>query len=215
ALSWRRARPAPRRLPRPDGRRVLGLARAQRPAWLPAEAGGARGAPRGGLRKRWPVSPFLAIFVGGALGGIISGLVISVALVLFGRRVAEDLLQQQISDLETRFKENILEAVLGRVASFLNQGERIGQIVKRVVEILQLVLRRGTAEDSPVLDAAGLAQRQATLGAALAAVGRTEEARPVFEEALRLDKGQAIALQGLRDLAAFASKPAPAPASAS
>jgi hypothetical protein len=45
-------------------------------------------------------------------------------------------------------------------------------------------------------------------------VGRTEEARPAFEEALRLDKGQAIALQGLRDLAA-ASKPVPAPASAS
>jgi tetratricopeptide (TPR) repeat protein len=161
------------------------------------------------------VSPFLAVFVGGVLGGIASGLVISLALVLFGRRVAEGLLQQHFSYLETRFRENVLEVVLGRIASFLDQGERIGQIVKRVVEILQLLFRRGTAEDPPALDAAGLAQRQATLGAALAAVGRTEEARPAFEEALRLDKGQAIALQGLRDLAALASKPVPAPASAS
>jgi len=161
------------------------------------------------------VSPFLAAFVGGVLGGIASGLVISLSLALFGRRVAEDLLNQQVSYLETRFKESVLDVVLGRIASFLDQGERIGQIVKRVAEILQLLLRRGAVEGPAALDAAGLAQRQATLGAALAALGRTEEARPVFEEALRLDKGQAIALQGLRDLEAFARQPAPAPASAS
>jgi hypothetical protein len=161
------------------------------------------------------MSPFLAVFLGGLLGGIASGLVISLALVVFGRGYAERLLEQQVCDLETRFKQNILEAVFGRIASILDQGERIGQIVKRVVEIAQLVLRRGSAENAAAIDATGLAQRQATLGAALAAVGRTEEARPAFEEALRLDKGQAIALQGLRDLAAFASKSAPAPASAS
>jgi hypothetical protein len=105
------------------------------------------------------VTPFLVAFVGGVLGGIASGLVISLALVLFGRRVAEGLLHQQVSYLETRFKENVLEVVLGRIASFLDQGERIGQIVKRVAEILQLLLRRGAVDVPAALDAAGLAQR--------------------------------------------------------
>ena len=161
------------------------------------------------------MSPLLTALVGGVLGGMASGAVIGLALAFCGRRFAEHLVEQQISRLQARFKEHVLDVVLGRIASFLDQGERIGQIVKRVVEVVQLLLRRGAVEDPAALDAVGLAQRQATLGAALAAVGRTEEARPVFEEALRLDKGQAIALQGLRDLAAFASKPVPAPASAS
>jgi len=100
------------------------------------------------------MSPLLTIFVGGALGGVASGLVISLFLALFGRRVAERLLHQQVSYLETRFKENFLEAMLGRIASFLDQGERIGQIVKRVVEVVQLLLRRGTADEAPALDAA-------------------------------------------------------------
>ena len=118
------------------------------------------------------MSPFLAVFVGGVLGGIASGLVISLLLALFGPRVVERLLDQQVSDLETRFKKNVVDVVLGRIASFLDQGERIGQIVKRVVEIVQLLLRRGAVESPAVLDAVGLAQ------------------------------------QGLRDIAAFAPKPA-------
>src|SRR5689334_226442 len=105
------------------------------------------------------MSPFLAAVVGGVLGGIASGLVISLALVLFGRRVAEGLLHQQVSTLEARFKESVLDVVLGRIASFLDQGERIGQIVKRVVEILQLLLRRDAVDVAAALDAAGLAQR--------------------------------------------------------
>jgi hypothetical protein len=104
------------------------------------------------------VSPFLAAFVGGVLGGIATGLVISLALVLFGRRVADDLLHRQVGYLEARFKENVLDVVLGRIASFLDQGERIGQIVKRVAEILQL-LHRGAVDVPAVLDAAGLAPK--------------------------------------------------------
>jgi hypothetical protein len=105
------------------------------------------------------VSPFLAAFVGGVLGGIATGLVISLALVLFGRRVADDLLHRQVGYLEARFKENVLDVVLGRIASFLDQGERIGQIVKRVAEILQLLLHRGAVDVPAVLDAAGLAPK--------------------------------------------------------
>lgn len=106
------------------------------------------------------MSPFLAAFVGGVLGGIASGLVISLALALFGRRVADDLLREQVSYLETRFKEKVLDVVLGRIASFLDQGERIGQIVKRVVEILQLLVRRGAVDGPAQLDAIGLAAQQ-------------------------------------------------------
>jgi hypothetical protein len=106
------------------------------------------------------VSPFLAALAGGVLGGIASGLVISLLLALFGRRVAEDLLQQQVSSLETRFKEKVLDVVLGRIASFLDQGERIGQIVKRVVEILQLLVRRDAVDGPAAFDAVALAAQQ-------------------------------------------------------
>jgi hypothetical protein len=99
------------------------------------------------------MSPLLTVIVGGALGGIASGLVISLFLALFGRRVAESLLHQQVAYLETRFKENVLEVMLGRIASFLDQGERISQIVKKVVEVVQLLVRRGK-DDPPPLDAA-------------------------------------------------------------
>ena len=121
------------------------------------------------------MSPLLAAFVGGVLGGIASGLIISLSLALFGRRVAKDLIHQEVSNLEVRFKETILDVTLGRIASFLDQSERIGQIAKRVVEILQLLLRRGPVESRAAFDAVGLAQ------------------------------------QGLRDISAFAPKPAAAP----
>jgi len=93
------------------------------------------------------MSPFLTALFAGALGGMATGLVIGLTVVLFGRRIAEGLLEQQVTHLEARFKENVLDVLLGRVATFLDQGERIGQIVKRVVEIGQLLLRRGPAED--------------------------------------------------------------------
>jgi hypothetical protein len=105
------------------------------------------------------VSPFIAAFVGGVLGGIASGLVITLAVVLFGRRAADDLLRRQVAYLEARFKENVLDVVLGRIASFLDQGERIGQIVKRVAEILQLLLRRGAVDLPTALDGVGLAPK--------------------------------------------------------
>jgi hypothetical protein len=105
------------------------------------------------------MSPFLTVFIGGVLGGIASGLVISLGLALFGRRAVEGLLRQQVSDLEARFKENVVDVVLGRIASFLDQGERIGQIVKRVVEIVQLLLRRGAVDGPAALDAIGVAQQ--------------------------------------------------------
>jgi hypothetical protein len=105
--------------------------------------------------------------VAGALGGIASGLVISLLLVLFGRRVAESLLHQQVGYLETRFRESVLEVVLTRIGSFLDQGERIGQIVKKVVEVVQLLLRRGTVEVP--LDAVGIAEQGLRDIAALAA----------------------------------------------
>ena len=92
------------------------------------------------------MSPLLMVFVGGILGGIATGFVLSLVLALFGRRIADGLLRQEISRLETRLKESILDVGLGRIASFLDQSERIGQIVKRVVEILQLVFRHATAE---------------------------------------------------------------------
>jgi hypothetical protein len=78
---------------------------------------------------------------------------------LFGRRVTEGLLRQHVSDLETRFKDNVIDIVLGRIATFLDQGERIGQIVKRVVEVLQLLFRHGKAEETVVLEVVGLAQQ--------------------------------------------------------
>ena len=92
------------------------------------------------------MSPLLMVFVGGILGGIVSGVVIGVVLALFGRRIADGVLRQQVSYLETRLKETILDVGLGRIASFLDQSERIGQIVKRLVEILQLVFRGATPE---------------------------------------------------------------------
>jgi len=94
------------------------------------------------------VSPFVTIFAAGVLGGIASGLVIALALIVFGRRIGEDLLNRQIAHLETRFRESFLDATLTRIAAFLDRGERLSQIVKRVVEIIQLLFRPGEAAPS-------------------------------------------------------------------
>ena len=102
------------------------------------------------------MSPFLTFVVAGVLGGMASGLVIGVSIVLFGRGIAEGLLDRQVAHLETRFKEKVLDVTLGRVASFLDQSERLGQIVKRVVEIVQLLLHHGSARDGTVPDAVAL-----------------------------------------------------------
>src|SRR5689334_12163941 len=89
------------------------------------------------------MSPFLTVFAAGALGGIASGLVIALILILFGRRIGEDVLNRQIAHLETRFRESFLDVTLNRIAAFLDQSERLDQIVKRVVEIVHLLLRPG------------------------------------------------------------------------
>jgi len=105
------------------------------------------------------VSPFVAALAGGILGGIASGLVLSASVALFGRRMAAGVLHQQVADLEARFRENVVDVVLGRIASFLDQGERIGQIVKRVLEIVQLLLHRGAASGPAAVEAVTLAQQ--------------------------------------------------------
>src|SRR3954447_15976403 len=114
------------------------------------------------------MSPFSTAVMGGILGGIAAGVVITLSIALFGRQLAETFVRHHAAYLERRFKESVLDVVLARVTSFFDQGERIGQIAKRVVEILQLLLHRGAVQD----DAAAVVQ------------------------------------QGLRDIGAFAPKPA-------
>lgn len=92
------------------------------------------------------MSPFLAAFLGGLVGGVVCGLVLGAVLAVFGPPIAERLLHKQVTFLEARLKENILEVALGRVGAFLDQSERIGQVVKRVAEIAQLLLKRGPPE---------------------------------------------------------------------
>ena len=152
------------------------------------------------------MSPFLTAFVGGIAGGAAFGLAVVVLAALFGRRLAEQFFQGQVAYIEQRFKDKILDAVLARVAGFLDQTERIGQIARRVVEIVQLVMRKAPLE-SPApggepLGASALSQGHSTLGAALQALGRNDDARRSFEEALRLDPRDPRALQGLRELGA-------------
>src|SRR3954464_10238222 len=92
------------------------------------------------------MSPFSTAVMGGILGGIAAGVVITLSVALFGRQLAETFVRHHAAYLERRFKESVLDVVLARVASFLDQGERIGQIAKRLVEIL-LLLRRGAVQD--------------------------------------------------------------------
>jgi hypothetical protein len=146
----------------------------------------------------------LSAFVGGILGGVTSGVVIVLLVSLFGRRLAQSFFNEQVAYLERRFKEGIVDTLLGKVALFLDQSERIGQIAKRVVEIVQLLFQKHAPEPATPV---GLAQAHATLGAALLALGRVDEGRREMEEALRLDPTQAMAKQGLADLAA-ATRPA-------
>ena len=63
--------------------------------------------------------------------------------------------------LEARLKENILEVAFGRIGAFLDQSERIGQVVKRVAEIAQLLLKRGPPEaPAPPVSGAGAAAQE-------------------------------------------------------
>jgi len=157
------------------------------------------------------MSPFLTAFLGGLAGGAAFALVITLLLALFGRKLAEGFFQQQVGYLEQHFKDKVLDALLGRVAAFLDQSERIGQIARRVLEIVQLLVDKGPLQEATgaALGASTLAQGHATLGNALAALGRTDDARRAFEEALRLDPRQPGAVQGLRDLGPARSPPAP------
>jgi hypothetical protein len=151
------------------------------------------------------MSPFVAALLGGLIGGVACGVVILSAVALFGRSFAERFFRQQVEYLEHRFKEKVLDALLAKVSLFLDQSERIGQIARRVVEVVQLIVRGGPLPDERLAGApAGarsLAQSHALVGSTLAALGRKEDARRSFEEALRLDPAQAMALEGLRELA--------------
>ena len=96
------------------------------------------------------MSPFVAALLGGLCGGIATGVILSLFLMLFGRRLAEGLVEHQLRELEARFKETVVDVALSRIASFLDQSERIGQIAKRVVEIVQLLMRR--SDEGQVLE---------------------------------------------------------------
>jgi len=151
------------------------------------------------------MSPFMTAFLGGLAGGASFALVLTLLLAIFGRPLAEGFFQQQVAFIEKRFKERIVDAVLGRIAGFLDQSERIGQIARRVLEIVQLIVNRTPlAEVTPggAVGASTVARGHSTLGSAFAAMGKTDEARRSFEEALRLDPRDPGALQGLRDLGA-------------
>jgi hypothetical protein len=73
------------------------------------------------------MSPFLAAFLGGLVGGVVCGLVLGALLAVFGPPIAERLLHKQVTFLEARLKENILEVAFGRIGAFLDQSERIGR----------------------------------------------------------------------------------------
>ncbi len=104
------------------------------------------------------MSSFVIAMIGGLVGGVTAGLIAGLALLLFGRRILEGLLDRQVALLEARLKQNVLDVALGRLAAFLDQSERIGQIVRRVVEIAQLLLQRGPPSSAaPPADGAGAA----------------------------------------------------------
>ena len=151
------------------------------------------------------MSPFMIAFLGGVAGGASFAIVILVVLAVAGRPLAEKFFQEQIAFVEKRFKEKILDNLLGKIASFLDQSERIGQIARRVLEIVQLIVNRGPLPEpaaGAAMGASTLARGHSTLGSAFAAVGRKDEAKRAYEEALRLDPHDPGALQGLRDLEA-------------
>lgn len=156
------------------------------------------------------MSPFLAAFLGGLLGGITCGVAIVLMIALFGRKFAESFFQEQVAYLEKRFQERVLDGLLSKIAGFLDQGERIGQIAKRVVEVVQLLFKRKLPEDlapnQSAVGATGLAQGHATVGIALAALGRKDDARRSFEEALRLDPKNTMARVGMIDLTEASAK---------
>lgn len=106
------------------------------------------------------MSPFLAAFLGGLVGGVASGLVLGAVLAVFGPPIAERLLHKQVTFLEARLKENILEVAFGRIGAFLDQSERIGQVVKRVVEIIQLLFKRTPLEQPAPPSGAGAAAQE-------------------------------------------------------
>ena len=70
------------------------------------------------------MSPFLAAFLGGLVGGVVSGLVLGAVIAVFGPPIAERLLHKQVTFLEARLKENILEVAFGWVGAFLDQITR-------------------------------------------------------------------------------------------
>jgi hypothetical protein len=144
------------------------------------------------------MSTTLVLFAGAAggfVGGITSAVVIVLLVRAFGRREAERLVREQLGVLEQRFNTVVVDGVLAKIARFLDQSERLGQIAQRVIEIARLVW-----SPQPLPPASPLASAHATLGGSLLQLGRHDEARRAFEEAIKLDPTQPTALAGLRSL---------------
>jgi hypothetical protein len=153
---------------------------------------------------------FMAAALGGFVGGISCGVFVVVVLATFGRAFAERFVRAQAGWIERELRTRVVDGALARISSFLEQSERIGQIAKRVVEIVQLMMR-GPLPPEPVTGAPlggnSLARAHATMGTALAALGRFDDARRAFEEALRLDPHEPTARAGLTALDAATRVP--------
>src|SRR5436190_23314469 len=93
-------------------------------------------------RSGGAMSPFLTAFLGGLAGGASFALVVALLISLFGRALAERFLQKQVAYIEQRFKDRVIDSVLGKITAFLDQSERIGQIARRVMEIVQLLVNK-------------------------------------------------------------------------
>jgi tetratricopeptide (TPR) repeat protein len=146
---------------------------------------------------------FFAALVGGLVGGVATGLTIILVLRAKGRSWFID---PQLDYLEKQLKEVVIEQAFGQIGKLLERGERLGQLVSRVLEIVHL-LRGGIVAPAQTGSAAGagaadlqLAAAHAIMGTALSRMARFDDAKREFEQALRLDPTNLPALQGLRAL---------------
>ena len=147
------------------------------------------------------LEPFLAALLGGVLGGLATGTTVVLILRSKGQKWFID---PQVDYLEKKLKEVVVEQAFGQITKVLDRGERLGQLVTRVLEIVQL-LRGGRLEAPQVAQGAAdvqLAAAHAAMGAALSRLGRGADAQREFEQAVRLDANNQAAQRGLRELAA-------------
>ncbi len=146
---------------------------------------------------------FFAALVGGLVGGVATGLTVILVLRVKGRSWFID---PQLDYLEKQLKEVVIEQAFGQIGKLLERGERLGQLVSRVLEIVHLLrggivapAQSGVAASTGAADLQ-LASAHAIMGTALARMARFDDAKREFEQALRLDPTNLPALQGLRAL---------------